>query len=469
VRGRFRPDIEGLRAIAVVAVVLYHAHVTQLSGGFAGVDVFFVVSGYLITGLLWRELREKRRISLSGFYSRRARRLLPASMLVVVVTALASRAWLPPLEVPSALKDGLASALYVGNYRFVAEHTNYLNASAPPSPFQHFWSLGVEEQFYLVWPLLLIGAAVVWRKQHAHSRRLVPSRLGAVGVLGALTIGSFGLSVWLTSTDQPWAFFSLPTRAWELGVGGLLALAGPELRRIAPRPAAVLGWMGLTGVVASMFVIGSHTPFPGWAALAPVTGAGAVLASGQALREDGLGRLGRRTGPSLVLAPRPVQFVGRISYSWYLWHWPFLILAPYVVGHSLSLVQNLAAAELSGVAAFLSYHFVENPARSSAWLARLPRRSLLSGATLSTSAGAACLIVNLTVPALTSQTVAPIAVLQANASVTTVQPTATTLDPLHAQAASLTVQLSAEVSSSVGTQEVPSNLSPPRGGEGRRT
>ncbi|WP_231611069.1 acyltransferase, partial [Rhodococcus sp. CX] len=156
----FRPDIEGLRAVAVLAVVLFHAGVPGIGGGFVGVDVFFVVSGFLITGLLWRDVRSTGSVRIARFYSARARRLLPAGGLVLVVTAIGSAFLLPPLQAREALGDGIASALYVGNYRFALRGTDYLAADAPPSPFQHFWSLGVEEQFYLVWPALIV--ATVW-------------------------------------------------------------------------------------------------------------------------------------------------------------------------------------------------------------------------------------------------------------------------------------------------------------------
>jgi peptidoglycan/LPS O-acetylase OafA/YrhL len=257
---QFRADIEGMRAVAVLGVVLYHAHVGILSGGFVGVDIFFVVSGYLITGLLWRELAADRRISLAGFYGRRARRLLPASMFVIVVTASAARRWMPPLHISSVMKDGVASALYVGNYRFAINQTDYL-ANSSPSPFQHYWSLGVEEQFYLLWPLLLIASSMMWKRYHRYQRARWlarggdggPSRIDAAALLGLVTLGSFLLSLWLTHANQPWAFFSLPTRAWELGAGGLLALAAPATRRL-PRPAAVaLGWGGLAVTVGSLF------------------------------------------------------------------------------------------------------------------------------------------------------------------------------------------------------------------------
>jgi peptidoglycan/LPS O-acetylase OafA/YrhL len=459
-RSTFRPDIEGLRAVAILAVVLYHAHLSLIGGGYAGVDVFFVVSGYLITGLLWRELQRDRRVSLRAFYGRRARRLLPASILVVVVTAIAARQLLPPLQVPSVAKDGIASALYVANYRFAIAQTNYLNATAAPSPFQHYWSLGVEEQFYVLWPLLLIGASLIWR------RRGGPDRTTAIAGLGVVTVASFALSLWLTRANQPWAFFSLPTRAWELGVGGILALAAPSARRLAPAAAALLGWLGLLVTVGSLFVINANTAFPGTAALAPVLGAAAILAAGEVVTgTTGTTRAAHKAavshGPVRVLGTRPMRVVGRISYSWYLWHWPFIILAPYALGHTLRLWQDLLVTALSGVVAMASYLLVENPARTSRWLSEIPRRSLLAGGGLSAGGVAACLVVAATVPSITGHGIAPIAALHAG-SASSRKPAATkkAVNPLQAQLELLTAEINAQVASSVGPSPVPANLTP---------
>jgi peptidoglycan/LPS O-acetylase OafA/YrhL len=460
--------------VAVLAVVLYHAHVGVLGGGFDGVDVFFVVSGYLITGLLWRELDRDGRVSLPSFYGRRARRLLPAAILVVVVTALAARRWMPPLELPSVMRDGVASSLYVANYRFALQHTSYLAPTVVVSPFQHYWSLAVEEQFYLLWPLLLVGASLVWRRPHRYQHyrwrdaggRSGPDRVTALAVLGAVTVFSCLLSIWLTHVNQPWAFFSLPTRAWELGAGGILALAAPTVRRIPANAATVVGWVGLGVIILSFFVITSSTPYPGTAALAPVLGTVLVIASGEvaAVRANAIVR---HQGPATVLARPSMRAIGRISYSWYLWHWPFLILAPYALGYTLSLWQNLFVAALSGVIAAISYAVVETPGRTSTWLAALPRRSLVMGGTLSAAGALVCVLVAANLPSLTGPGLARAATIRSNPipsgnrrAWSPGHTTTTTVDPLQAQISSINAQIAAQLAVGVGITEVPSNLHP---------
>ncbi len=294
-----------MRAVAILVVVLYHAHVACLRGGFTGVDDFYVISGFLITGLLWRQLEREGRLSLRSFYGRRIRRLLPMSFVVLVATAFASYSLLPPLQDHVVLKDGISSALYVSNYRFAALQTSYLTSNALPSPFQQYWSLSLEEQFYLIWPALLLAGSMLWLRWR---RRPSPSRVGALTVVGALGVASFALGVWLTRVSQPWAFFSLPSRAWELAAGAVIALAAPWISGLSERQAAVLGWAGLATAVGSALILSGSVPYPGVAALAPVLGTAAVIASGCAAPRNGpilvLGRIGaagHRSGVVLVV------------------------------------------------------------------------------------------------------------------------------------------------------------------------
>ncbi|GAA3289388.1 hypothetical protein GCM10020295_01160 [Streptomyces cinereospinus] len=263
-----RLDIQGLRAVAVGLVVLSHAGVPQVSGGYIGVDVFFVISGFLITSLLLRELAATGRLSVRAFYARRALRLLPASSLVITVTLVGSWLFLSKARLAEYAGDALGSALYVVNFRLAATDTDYLAQDSPPSPFQHFWSLAVEEQFYLVWPLLLL---LCWRA--ARGRRIwvaIP--------LGALCLGSFVFSVLLTNHSAPWAYFGSPGRGWELGTGALLALATTRLERLPAFLAAPLTWIGLACVTLAAFWYDDRTPFPGHHALLPVLGTALVLA-----------------------------------------------------------------------------------------------------------------------------------------------------------------------------------------------
>ena len=360
----FRPDIEGLRAVAVLLVVLYHSHVPGIRGGYVGVDVFFVISGFLITRQLTDELARTGRVSLLAFYGRRAKRLLPASFVVTTATVLAAAHWLSPMRAASVLADARWTAFYAINYRLAGQGTDYLAAAGPPSPLQHYWSLAVEEQYYLVWPVLILAGAIVVAR---HRHRVLSA------VLGTVAVASLGACVVLTRSSQPWAYFSLPTRAWELACGALVALSVPTLSRLRRLPAAVLTWAGLAAVVAAALVLTDGSAFPGYLALLPVLGATAVVAGGCA---------GHRGGAEEALRLRPMQWVGRFSYGWYLWHWPALCLVPVVVGHDLGVGAQVAVGTAALVAAVVSYYAVENPVRTWAPLVARPGRGAALGAAL---------------------------------------------------------------------------------------
>ena len=336
-RPEFRPDIEGLRAIAIILVVLYHCGISAFGGGYVGVDVFFVISGFLITGHLAREVETTGHLHIGRFYGRRAMRLLPAATLTIVATLLAAWWWLPSVRLKDIASDGLAATGYVVNYRLAATGTQYSGEGNLASPLQHFWSLAVEEQFYLVIPLLLLVTAVLLKRRWAF-----------VAVIAAITAGSFAWSVVSTGSHGVWAYFGAPTRAWELGVGALLALALPHTPRLPDPLATLLRLGGLAMIVAAALSFDDRTPFPGYHAGLPVLGAFAVIAAGRATS----GRL---------LSHGVMRAIGARSYSWYLWHWPVLLIAPYVLDEEFGVGQNLAAAGFAYLLAVLSFAMVERP------------------------------------------------------------------------------------------------------------
>ena len=377
----FRPDIEGLRGFTLLAILGFHAEVPGVGGGFVGPDVFFIISGFVITGQLFREVSTTGTIKLRPFYGSRARRLLPVSAAVGVVTVIASAILLPPLQSRTVMGDGIACALYVGNYWFIARGVNYFATHVPPSPFQHFWTLGVEEQFYLLWPPMIIGTA--WLIRRRARRRgdtdTTSAKRPYLVLLSVIAVGSFVLSFVATYAFSAIAYFSLPTRAWDLAAGGLVALTVDRWRRLQPRAAAITGWAGLALLLLACNQLSSTTHYPGAAALLPMLGTVLVLGAGCALPSLGCGR---------VLAWSPMRAIGRLSYSWYLWHWPFLVLAPALLGHPLGLTGRLAMVALSGAVGVLTLRFLENPLRYAPRLRRSPLRSIAVGGVA--SAVAAC-------------------------------------------------------------------------------
>ena len=409
----FRGDIEGLRAIAVVAVLAYHATLGPFDGGYVGVDVFFVISGYLITSLLLRDLLVSGRQALPGFWARRARRLLPGSFVVLVATLIVGRVVLDPLAQRDLMRDGLAATTFTVNIVFAHRQSDYLAAQLAPSPLLHFWSLALEEQFYLGWPLLLLAATSIRRWA-----RWLPAAMIAV-----LLTGSLILCIRMTPQHQPAAFFMLPTRAWELLAGAGLAVAGTVPNRIPGAIRACAGWLGLAAIVATTVRFSDLTRFPGAAAMLPVSATVLVLAAGS----DGY-----RFGPTTLLDRRPLTWVGTRSYGIYLWHWPVLVLAAARYG-PLDTAQRFAAIGCAVLLAGLSYRLVENPARRSAWLGARPRRSFAVGASLGLTAAALAATLLLLSPSLTGGRVAASPTLVV--PVTTTTPvTPTTIAPVSTTA-----------------------------------
>jgi peptidoglycan/LPS O-acetylase OafA/YrhL len=452
----FRPDIEGLRAVAVFAVVLYHAGVPGAGGGYIGVDVFFVISGFLITGLLWREVATTNTVRLGRFYGARARRLLPAAATVAIVTAIGAAIVLPPLQARNVLLDGIASALYVGNYRFAMQGTDYLTSDIPPSPFQHYWSLGVEEQFYLVWPVLIICTAWFVRQRTLKDAALRATPFAVV--LAFVAAASFAAAAVWTRTSPLWAFFSLPTRAWELAVGGLVALSIRQWRRLALLPAAIVGWGGLGLILLTCTQLGPSTPYPGTAALLPVLGTALVIGGGCVTGAMGAGR---------VLCKPAMRAVGRVSYSWYLWHWPVMLLMPPLLGLPAGLPGRLAATFVSAGLAVITLYLVENPGRFAAVLRRSARASLVLAGVASAAAACACMLLLTVIPVPVGQGVAaPKASIVALPSAAALPPgkpeevTPTAIDPRDAVVLNAFGQVRAAIAAADGTRAVPSNLNP---------
>jgi peptidoglycan/LPS O-acetylase OafA/YrhL len=336
----FRPEIQGLRGVAVVLVVAYHLWPDVLPGGYIGVDVFFVISGYLITGMLAQMAMRDGRISLIGFYSRRIRRLLPAALLVLLATLCGTLLFLSKARWEETANQILASALYVENWRLASIAVSYLEADSLPSPVQHYWSLSIEEQFYIVWPILMI--AVIWPTRR---RRLSPRR-SLIGVLSLVFLASLIASVVTTGLDPAKAYFVTQTRLWELALGGLLVLTEPRFRPGVPGRRLLLV-TGLSGILAPAIWFSAATPFPGAAALLPTLAAAFVILAGDI-------RIGRFRG----LDSKFLGFIGDRSYSIYLWHWP-LITFYLALGYSPTLAGGVGLVVVTVALSELSYRYVE--------------------------------------------------------------------------------------------------------------
>ncbi len=376
-----------MRAVAIIAVLLCHAGIPFLAGGYVGVDVFFVISGFLITRLLVGELEKTSSISLVRFYARRAKRLLPLSAILLVTVGVLSILLLSPVRAIEVSGDIISSALYTANWHFAAQSVDYFAQDIEPSPVLHLWSLAIEEQFYVVWPTLIL--AVTWFQR----RRGASVRAALWVTLGVILVGSFLLGVKLTNDTPASAYFSTFGRAWELALGGVLALLGTV--RIRRAPSAAIGWIGLAAIVYASFAFDATTPFPGVAALIPTLGAAALILAGSSIHSQAKG------APASPLSLGPVRYVGQISYSWYLWHWPFLVFAAVIWG-PLSVAAGIAVVLASLLPTVVTHHLVEDPVRRSKALARLPARALAVGAACMAVAVGAGLMLDDAQPTLTT-------------------------------------------------------------------
>jgi peptidoglycan/LPS O-acetylase OafA/YrhL len=436
-----RTDIEGLRAIAVLAVLLFHAGVPGIGGGYVGVDVFFVVSGFLITSLLVAEKADTGKVSLGAFYARRARRILPVSALVAVATLCASWIWLEPLRLRSLSRDVLAVALFSSNFVFAHRGADYLQSALPPSPLQHYWSLAVEEQFYVVWPALVMLVCIGIGTRTMRNVRL---RVGITA--GVAAVASFIGCMALMNSSQPWAFFSPHTRAFELAIGALAAVIPHGVSKAAIQMNAALAWCGLAGIIATIVLFSETTTFPGPWALAPVMATAFLLRGGNATS----------WAPEVLLRLSPLQWLGSRSYSAYLWHWPVLIIAAAALDKKLSVFEGLVCLMMSLGLSEFSYRFVENPVRRNHNISGI-RALVLAVSLIAVVSGSAVLAQN-NQPALDSGVAATAPTLVA--ATTTIDPNiSTTTVPVEPELPGPGTPIDAIVQAMAATG-LPSNITP---------
>ena len=344
-------QIQGLRAVAAILVTVFHARLVP--GGFIGVDIFYVISGYLITGLILREIEKTGTLDLRSFYQRRIKRLLPTSVFVLFVTAIFAWILFPPITRDALGRDLFAAAAYISNYLFAWWQNDYQNLNATPSPFIHYWSLAVEEQFYIVWPLFILFLA-------RYGKKIVFAGIAITTLLSLL------FSIYLTQVAPIWAFYSLPTRAWELGFGALLLFLPETKKKIR-----ILPWLGFFGIAISSFNFNENTAFPGKNALVPVLATVFLMAS-------------IKYWPPLfndLANSRLSQWLGAISYPLYLWHWPALVLPSSAMGRPLRFYERFLCILLTIVLAHYTSKYVEEPLRHK----NLSPRTIYKGAAYTTA------------------------------------------------------------------------------------
>jgi len=353
----FRLDIQGLRAVAVILVILYHYNLGNLSGGYIGVDVFFVISGYIITTQLRRSISSARGGRLRAFYAARARRILPLGCLVLAVTVVLSYHYLGYISAAGDAHDATWAALFSANLHFAHTQTAYSNANGPASTVLQYWSLGVEEQFYLVWPAILFSVTFVATRRSRNARAWV------LAMLAVIFMASLTWSIVQTASAGTIAYYSPLTRAWELATGAVIAYLSVRTRStIVATVAQVIGYLGLGCVLISAFLYTAQTAFPGSAALLPVLGAGAIIIGGE---------YGGRFSLAALLSVKPLRFIGDISFSLYLWHWPVITIAKESsLTGAIGKPETCLMLVISFALSVITYYAVEQPLRRSALLRR---------------------------------------------------------------------------------------------------
>lgn len=375
----YRADIEGLRAIAILLVVAVHAGVPWFSGGFVGVDIFFVLSGFLITGLLVEEVKDTGRLHFADFYIRRLRRLLPALIVMLLVTGEAATLLLAPAEQRDQASAGAMAAFWLSNIHFAFASLDYFAPGTETNLFLHTWSLGVEEQFYLLWPALL-----VWLLGRDGDKGVSRLKVGMFAIIAT----SFAVCVLLTYKAPQLAFYMMPLRAWQFSAGALVWLYFKRSEKVqsgtiaeSPNPSRWTGWLGLAMILAAAVAFDSKISYPGWYAIIPTLGTVLIVIAGSYHSVYSVSKL---------LSWRPLQAIGRISYSWYLWHWPLLLLGHALTGSDAAIYRFFWVL-LSLVLAVFSYGCIEAPIRHQSWWLLRGRATLLYAVALMILVNALCI------------------------------------------------------------------------------
>jgi peptidoglycan/LPS O-acetylase OafA/YrhL len=367
----YQPEVQGIRALAVGLVLFYHFWPARLTGGFIGVDIFFVVSGFLISSHLYREAASTGGVRIGRFWARRVRRLLPISLLVLLVSLFASLALLPKTVWTTTFRQIAASALYTQNWILAGDAVDYSAADNAATLVQHYWSLSVEEQFYLVWPIIFVGAVGVSLAIRKRISTGALPRRGYVAILVSLVmlfVASLAYSVLATNADSARSYFVTPTRVWEFAAGSLVALTFLGRQYVGPR-SSLLAWGGLAAIVLSSFRFSGATPFPGWLALFPVVGTCLLLGA------PGGSSVG---APRWWLSRKPLTFLGDISYGIYLWHWPVIVLARNVLAKEPNLVMKLILMVFTIGLATVSKKYIEDPCRNGRVIASTRRAMIFA-------------------------------------------------------------------------------------------